>query len=64
MEMLDYEFMKNALDGSPVVFVPDRSLPVVRFASTNFLDTGIIEIIDAFEVSGDMFDPNNWKEIK
>lgn len=58
------EFMKNALDGSPVVFVPDRSLPVVRFASTNFLDTGIIEIIDAFEVSGDMFDPNNWKEIK
>ena len=58
-------FLKNAKDGTPVVIPKDRKVnPVYFIHLQTFLDTGNLEIIRSFEVSDNIFDEKNWKEIK
>ena len=59
------KFMKNALYGTPVVIPKERKIQAVHYDNSDkFLDTGIIDIINAYDVEGWVYDPKNWKVIK
>ncbi|MBQ7747323.1 MAG: sulfatase-like hydrolase/transferase, partial [Spirochaetia bacterium] len=59
------KFMKNALYDTPVVIPKGRKIQAVHYDNSDkFLDTGIIDIINAYDVERWVYDPKNWKEIK
>ncbi len=59
------KFMKNALHGTPVEIPAGRKIQAVHYDNSDkFLDTGIIDIINAYDVEGWVYDPQNWKVIK
>ena len=58
-------FLKNAKDGTPIVIQKDRKLyPVYFIHVNNFLKTGELDITRSFELTDNIYDEKNWKEIK
>jgi len=58
-------FLKNAKDGMPVILPKDRKLYPVYFVNLQgFLNTGHLDITHKYEVSDNIYEEKNWKEIK
>ena len=59
------DFLKNAKDGTPLTISKNRKVyPSYFIHLQTFLDTGNLEITRSFEVTDNIFDEKNWKEIK
>ena len=58
-------FLKNAKDDTPVIIPKDRKLyPVYFIHMQRFLKTGELEITRSFELTDNIYDEKNWKEMK